>query len=64
MSIERHFIDGMEVPSFSPAKTVVDCFRYRSTVGLDMALEGMRLAVRRRKAHPNNIYQYAIEIRV
>ncbi len=64
MSIERHFIDGVEVPIFSPAKTVVDCFRYRSTVGLDVALEGMRMAVRRRKAHPNDIYQYARELRI
>lgn len=64
MSIERHTIDGVEVPIFSPAKTVVDCFRYRSTVGLDVALEGMRMAIRRRKANPNDIYRYARELRI
>ena len=27
---------------YSPAKTVVDCFKYRNTVGLDVAIEALR----------------------
>ena len=35
-------IDGAPVRIFSPAKTVVDCFRYRNKVGLDVCLEALR----------------------
>ncbi len=34
---------------FSPAKTVADCFRFRSKVGLDVALEALREGWRERK---------------
>jgi hypothetical protein len=34
----------------SPARTVVDCFRYRNKVGLDVAMEALRDTVRSRKA--------------
>jgi predicted transcriptional regulator of viral defense system len=27
--VKRHPIDGIDVPIFEPAKTIVDCFRYR-----------------------------------
>ncbi len=35
-------IEGVSVTLTSPARTVVDCFRYRGKVGLDVALEGLR----------------------
>lgn len=33
-----------------PAYTIADCFRFRSKVGIDVALEGMREALRRKLA--------------
>lgn len=39
---ESHAIEGVEVQVTTPAKTVADCFRYRSRVGLDVALEALR----------------------
>ena len=30
------------MPIYEPAKTVVDCFKYRSRLGLDVALEALR----------------------
>jgi predicted transcriptional regulator of viral defense system len=47
--VERHGIDGVSVPIFSAAKTVADMFRYRRTVGLRVAIEGLREALRERK---------------
>lgn len=41
---------GVPVRVTSPARTVVDCFRYRRKQGLDVALEALRDAVRSRKA--------------
>lgn len=40
--VEPHDIDGVTVPITSPAKTVVDCFKYRRRVGLDVALEALQ----------------------
>ncbi len=40
--IEPHEIEGVSVPIYEPAKTVADCFKYRSRVGLDVALEALR----------------------
>jgi predicted transcriptional regulator of viral defense system len=43
-------MQGVRVRITTPARTVVDCFRYRNKVGLDVALEALRDAVRSRKA--------------
>ena len=40
--VETHQLEGVEVRVFSAAKTVVDCFKYRSRVGLDVALEALK----------------------
>jgi predicted transcriptional regulator of viral defense system len=39
---------GVPVSITSPARTVVDCFRYRNKVGVDVAMEALRDAVRSR----------------
>lgn len=40
--VEEHEIDGVKVRVTSPARTVADCFRYRSKIGLDVAIEALR----------------------
>jgi len=40
--VEHIAIDGVDVPVFSAAKTVADCFKYRHKIGLDVALEALR----------------------
>jgi len=62
--VERHVIDGVEVPIFGVAKTIADLFRYRRTVGVSVALEGLRAALRKRKATPAQIAKYASDARV
>ncbi|MFA4965457.1 MAG: hypothetical protein WC709_07470 [Thermoleophilia bacterium] len=44
---------------FNVAKTVADCFKYRSSVGRDVALEALQEAVRERRASPGEIMEYA-----
>ena len=39
---ETHRLEGVEVRVFSAAKTVADCFKYRSRVGLDVAIEALK----------------------
>ena len=40
--IERHRIEGIDVPITSRAKTVADCFKYRHKIGIDVAVEALR----------------------
>lgn len=40
--IEWRKIEGVNVKLTSPAKTVADCFRFRSRVGLDVAIDALR----------------------
>jgi predicted transcriptional regulator of viral defense system len=58
-SVERKKIAGTTVPVFGIAKTVADLFRYRRTVGDAIAIEGLRQALRRRKATPAEIAREA-----
>lgn len=62
--VETHRIDGVDVKVFSAAKSVVDCFRYRRIVGLDVALEALRLALRAKKVTPDEIVALAKALRI
>ena len=64
LGVEMHRIDGVVVPIYDPAKTVVDCFRFRRHVGLDVALEGLHTVMRSEKAKPAEIVRYARETRI
>jgi predicted transcriptional regulator of viral defense system len=57
--IEEHLVEGIPVRIFNPAKTVVDCFKYRSQVGLDVALEALRECWRERRCTMDEIWHYA-----
>ena len=50
---------GVPVHITSPARTVVDCFRYRNKIGLDVATEALREAVRMRVATVDEIVRAA-----
>ncbi len=40
--VERHELRRCSLRVYSAAKTVVDCFKYRKKIGLDVALEALR----------------------
>jgi predicted transcriptional regulator of viral defense system len=40
--INIHRLEGVDVPIYSVAKTVADCFKFRNKVGLDVAIEALR----------------------
>lgn len=42
--VDEHQVDGVTVRVTGVAKTVVDCFKYRNKIGLDVALEALREA--------------------
>jgi len=57
--IETHRIMEQEVRIYSAPKTVIDCFRWRNTVGLDVALEAARSYLKQRGASPSKLLEYA-----
>jgi predicted transcriptional regulator of viral defense system len=62
--VERRTIDGVKVPVFSAARTVVDCFRYRNKIGLDVALEALRDGLHQRKFTLDALWLHAVSGRV
>ncbi len=57
--IEEHEIEGVRVPVYSVAKTVVDCFKFRNKIGLDVALEALRECLKERCCTIDEIWHYA-----
>jgi predicted transcriptional regulator of viral defense system len=55
---------GVPVRLTSPARTVVDCFRYRNKLGLDIALEALKDSIRMRAATVDEISRAAEVCRV
>jgi predicted transcriptional regulator of viral defense system len=62
--VEEHRIEGQPVRVYSAAKTVADCFKFRNRVGVDVALEALRDAWRRRKATAEALWRHARTARV
>jgi predicted transcriptional regulator of viral defense system len=57
--VETREIQGVPVHYTSAARTVVDCFRYRNKIGLDVALEALRDALASRRASVTEILRIA-----
>ena len=62
--IEEYLRDGMNLRIYSAAKTVVDCFKHRNKIGLDVALEALKDARAKRKATTDELWRYAKICRV
>lgn len=61
--VKRHRMEGVQVPITTPARTVVDCFRYRNKIGLDVALEALGEGLRRRRFKPDDLWRFAAKAR-
>ena len=57
-------LDGVEVRIFNLPKTVVDCFRFRNKLGLDIAVEALNQAIKRKGVQPAEVLRYARACRV
>ena len=56
--------DQVPLRVYGVAKTVVDCFKHRNKIGLDVALEALRDARAQRKASADELWHYARICRV
>ena len=57
--IETHKLNDITVRITTPARTVVDCFKYRNRVGLDVCLEALKDIIKEKKASPAEIMELA-----
>jgi len=57
--IEGHKIDGVEVKVYDLEKTIIDCFKFRNQIGMDVFLEAIKLYKAKAKVQPSRLAEYA-----
>jgi predicted transcriptional regulator of viral defense system len=62
--LETHHVGGMPIKIYSAARTVVDCFKFRNKLGLDVALEALRLVRQRKRTQNRELLRYARLLRL
>ena len=62
--VQAMTIDGVRVQVTSPARTVADCFKFRSRVGLDIAIEALRSVWQSRAVTMDELWQAAKQTRM
>ena len=56
--VEVHVLNGIDVKITTPARTVADCFKHRSKLGLELCLEALK-EILRNGTQPAEIMNYA-----
>jgi len=62
--VEAHEIDGVSIRIYSPEKTLADCFKYRNKIGMDTALEALKLYRQRKRINVEALLELARICRV
>jgi hypothetical protein len=62
--LETHRVGSMPLKIFSAARSGVDCFKYRNKLGMDVAIEALRLARQRKRVQNKELLHYARLLRV
>ena len=57
--IEEHEFDGVKVRVYNQEKTITDCFKYRSQLGIEIALEALKDYMRGPSPNVNHLMEYA-----
>lgn len=57
--IETHLIDSVPVRVYCAEKTLVDCFKFRNKIGMDVVLEALKLYKKRKRFNPMLLLDYA-----
>ena len=57
--IEEHEIDGVKVRIYDKEKTIADCFKHRTELGIDIALEALKDYMREPSPKTNRLMEYA-----
>lgn len=57
--VETHRIMEHDIRVYNASKTVIDCFKWREVVGLDVAIEAAREYLKRQDSSPSSLMEYA-----
>lgn len=64
LGIEHHKIEGVDLKVYGVTKTIVDCFRVRNRLGVDIAVKALARALETRKARPAELIEAAKLLRM
>ena len=62
--IGKYEMDGVQVRIYNTEKTIADCFKYRNKIGLDTAIEALKLYRERKRFKVNDLMRFARACRV
>jgi predicted transcriptional regulator of viral defense system len=62
--IEEYKVDGVTIRVTNVARTIVDCFKYRNKIGLDVALEALHESWQAKRVSMDELWRYAKVCRV
>lgn len=62
--IEEHDIEGHKIKVYNLAKTIADCFKFRNKIGMNIAREALKTAIKEKNIKPKDIMHYAKICRV
>lgn len=61
---EMHQAEGHKIKIYSLEKTVADCFKFRNKIGINVAREALKIAIKEKNIKPQDIMKYAKLCRV
>jgi predicted transcriptional regulator of viral defense system len=59
IGIEEHVIDGVKIRIYNREKTIADCFKFRNSIGKDVAIEALKDYMKQPNVNVNLILKYA-----
>ena len=62
--VEDRKIENVPIRITSPARTVVDCFKFRNSIGIDIAIEALKEYRRLRNGTADEIWRQAERLRM
>jgi len=62
--IESHKTEGVQLRVYGPEKTLADCFKYRNKIGLDTAIEALKLYREKKRFKVDDLMQFARVCRI
>jgi predicted transcriptional regulator of viral defense system len=60
----EYVVEGTKIKVYTPAKTVADCFKFRSKIGTELAIRALRECFREKKASMDELWEAATVCRV
>ncbi len=64
LGVVEHVVDGVKVRMYSREKTIVDCFKFRNSIGKDIAVEALKDYLRQPHRDIDQIMEFARATRV